>query len=136
MAGEQYALAINNFSTTQDTVRVEFCGTALLGCETEMCAVLDANTPNSVPDMSLGLIAPNPIYVKNDASIQINSIRSQTVFIRVIDLHGHELMQDFQALSAGTSFIPLQTHEFSTGVYFVTIMGEKTMMTKRLVIIN
>ncbi len=134
LAGEQYVLAINNFSTSQDTVRVEFCGTALLGCETEMCAVLDANEPESAPDLSIGPITPNPILARETPSILINSRRSQTVLIRVSDIQGHELKRDRQELSLGNNSISLQTHEFQAGVYFVTLISEKTMITRRLVI--
>lgn len=136
LAGEQYVLAINNFSSVQDTLRIEFCGTALLGCDTIMCQVLDANEPNSSNGLSVGLIFPNPASAENGASVQINASYAQVVNIRIADSQNLTLKQDYQVLSEGANTIPLHTFKFPAGIYFVTVISEKTMVTKRLVITN
>ncbi len=133
VAGSEYVLAINNFSSNVDSVRVEFCGTALLGCETEICDMVGTQNPDSSDDLAIGPVVPNPVTAKKGASIQIHAERPQAVTIRYFDARGQMLQEDAQHLNFGANTIQLETQQLPSGIYFVTILSDKAVVTRRLV---
>ncbi|MFN0175140.1 MAG: T9SS type A sorting domain-containing protein [Saprospiraceae bacterium] len=134
VAGEQYILAINNYSSNQDTVRVEFCGTALLGCETEMCTVLGDKSPNALSELSIGNIVPNPVSSMQSASISVYANRSESTLVRVSDVRGQTLWEQQYVLDFGSNTLDIPTQKLRAGVYFVSVFTEKMVRTYRLVV--
>jgi hypothetical protein len=136
VAGEEYVLGINNFSSSEDTVRVEFCGSALLGCETSTCTVLDTDNPNATNEMNIAAILPNPANAADGARIHINSKRAQDVEYSILSMSGQLLSTDLYRLSSGANTIPLEFHNLPTGVYIVSILGEYGISTQKMIIKN
>ena len=134
LAGEQYVLAINNFSSNTDTVSVEFCGTALLGCETEICTVLGEKSPNTLSELSIGNIFPNPVSSMQGASIPIYANRSESTIVRVADVRGQSIWEQQYLLDFGPNTLEIPTQNLSAGVYFVSVFTEKMVRTNRLVV--
>jgi len=133
ISGESYVLAINNFSSNIDTVRVEFCGTALLGCETAVCDMVSTSALRAINELNIGPIVPNPVGSEKEAQFQIHTDHAQKVLIQCLDTRGQMLSTMPQSLSSGTNTLSLDTRNFTPGVYFVSIIGEKTTKTLRLV---
>jgi hypothetical protein len=133
IAGESYVLAINNFSSNIDTVQVEFFGTALLGCETASDGMVNNNLPGASNDLNIGPIVPNPVGAAVEAQFQVHTEQAQKVLVQCFDTRGQLLSNLPQSLSSGTNTLSVDTSNFTPGVYFISIIAEKTTKTIRLV---
>ena len=133
IAGESYVLAINNFSSNIDTVQVEFFGTARLGCETASYGMVNNNPPGASNDLNIGPIVPNPLGSEMDAHFQIHAEHAQNVLIQCFNTHGQLLYTMPQSLSPGANTMELDTRNYTPGVYFISIIADKTTKTLRLV---
>ena len=134
LAGEQYVLAINYFSATLDTVRVEFCGTALLGCDSILCTTLSASQLPSPPGFRVGIFTPNPVVASEPAALNISSDHTQSIRINLFEANGKLIRSEFRALNFGDNPLTIETKGLETGIYFVSICGESAAFTRRLVV--
>ena len=133
LAGEEYVLAINNFSASDDSVQVDFCGSALLGCDSVVCTVLAAKNPESENFGGLKLI-PNPVESGQTTHLQVLAKQTQSSLIRIQNAQGIVLKTWSQNLVAGENQIELSSENLHSGVYFISILGKNNVVTSRWII--
>ena len=132
LSGETYILAINDFSSAQAGFSVEFCGTAMLGCESEVCAVL---ATAEKPGFEVVKIVPNPT-VAGESSISFNMLRPETVHGVLYNALGQPVRSADWDLSEGQQRVQLGTEGLPAGPYFLTLSDGHSLRTQVLQIID
>ena len=113
--GESYALWINNYSSFGG-VKVSFCGTALLGCETVSCA-LRTDAKDMVETDFISKLSPNPtrgdVYFDTKyplSKILIYNCLGQFLKTKAVQNQNNSTM-DVSDLQSGSYFIGFETSD-------------------------
>lgn len=115
--GETYVLAINNFTSSMDSFTVEFCGTALLGCETEICSTLKSNEKSALQTVN---IYPNPV-LQQQAWLELQLTDPAEITMTLFNTLGVPLQVNNLKVPAGQYLQWLDLSGVASGVYMLTL---------------
>jgi hypothetical protein len=122
VAGETYALVVNNF-TLLAGFTVEFCGTALLGdCDTAECTALGAVPVTQAPEAGRLRVFPNPAGAAGRWTVKWNAWEGSDVRLTVYDALGRAVLQRTQYAAARTAFA-IDGSALPAGTYRLEIEG-------------
>jgi hypothetical protein len=92
-----------------------------------------ANSAVSVDEINLDntfySIYPNP--ATDIVNIDVSKLLDKNVFLNVTDITGKVV---YSQKSATSNIISIDLNEYSSGIYFVTIVGDNTFINKKLIV--
>ena len=130
--GETYALAINNFTSSMDSFSIEFCGTALLGCETEVCGTLRSNEKTALQTVK---IYPNPA-VQQETWLELQLSNPTEITGTLFNALGMPLRLNHWDVPAGPHRQRLNLAGLPPGVYILTLRDGNAARSHILHIMN
>lgn len=87
-------------------------------------------------DFSLMDVFPSPASVNDQVRIRLALESNQKVQLRVSNLVGQQVMAKDYDLQQGIQTLDLPSHNWSAGVYYVTVQGNSTLAKQKLIIGN
>jgi TonB-dependent SusC/RagA subfamily outer membrane receptor len=92
--------------------------------------VSGANTINkSIPGT---VVYPNPVQRGRNVTIEMNSIQSHLLYVKVITLDGRQLLLQTQKTYKGVNRFSVNIeNRWSAGVYFIQVMDDKRSIVKQ-----
>ncbi len=130
--GEIYALAINNFTSSMDSFSIEFCGTALLGCETEVCGTLASNEQTALQTVK---IYPNPA-VQQETWVEWQLSKPAEITGTLFNMFGIPVRLNHWDAPAGPNRQHLNLEGLPAGVYILTLSDGNAVRSHILQVIN
>lgn len=126
--GEKYYLLVNNYSTQQTSFGIDFCGDALLSCDTIVCNTV-SNFEIDFPKHAIKLY-PNP----NNGNFVIESTIERQIVAEIYNIWGRKI-KNITIPSLSVNHLELDGE--SNGIYFVVYKnGEGKMVGQERIIIN
>lgn len=128
VAGETYLLCVQNF-TTLNGFRIEFCGTALLGCEIEPCATLTVTHAPVRPAYRLHALYPNPVSTPT-IMLDVEMEKAEVMNFTLVNLLGQpvQTMQRFLPDGRHTQELPME--HLPTGAYWLQMTDGRALLTR------
>lgn len=126
-AGERYVLVINNFSG-ESGYSVEFCGDALLPCDSLICLPLGAEEQK--PKSRTVGIVPNPVSY-NILTIKAPGI-SGNIDMEILDSQGRIIIRQ-RSVQFENDALTLDISTILAGMYFVTLKTPKGILSSKFV---
>jgi len=130
--GEMYALAINNFTSSMDSFTIEFCGTALLGCETEVCGTLKSNEQTALQTVK---IYPNPA-LPQETWLEWQLSKTAEITGTLFNMVGIPVRLNHWDAPAGPFRQRLDLKDLPAGVYVLTLSDGNAVRSHILHIMN
>ncbi len=132
LAGETYALCIQNF-TTFHGFSIAFCGTAMLGCETDICTFL--NTSHSPMPLSYRLhrLYPNPVSLSS-FTLDLETENAENMTFTLVNILGQPVRQIQRFVPAGRENLEFPVENLPTGTYWLQMTNGEASTTRQVVI--
>ncbi len=124
-----YALCIQNF-TTENGFRVEFCGTALLGCETDTCAsiVSTVQTPGQ-PAFRLHALYPTPVS-NGLFTLDLEAEKGELMEFNLVNTLGQSVREIQRFIPPGRQTYEFPADQLSAGLYWLRITNGRAVTTR------
>ena len=107
--GEKYYLMVNNYSNQQNSFGLEFCGNALMSCDSVVCVTTATDMTDHKADFK---VYPNP----GDGKITIQSSAKENISVEIFDVVGRIIHK--QALSRKDA-THIELNHSQPGMYFI-----------------
>lgn len=133
-AGETCVLAINNFTSVLDSFTVEFCGSALLGCETEICNTL-LNATDDQPEIQAFHVYPNPTTT-GTMQVEWKLSKPERVTSTLYNAVGAPIRTVAGDFPSGTNAVSFETAGLPAGLYVLTLDNGHSVQSKRVQILR
>ncbi len=135
-AGETYALCINNFSDWA-SFSVLFCGTALLGCESDSCG---GNTPLGTGGAGDGRqqalqVFPNPVMSGNVLKVSMVADFSEEKQVCLSNMAGQTVFSQKVTVNAGENSLNVPTENLLQGTYTLKVKGKNGVWVRKIGVI-
>lgn len=127
-----YVLCIQNFSS-KNGFRIEFCGTALLGCETEICSTIAVASPPEQPGFQLLHLFPNPVSA-GFINLEFASDHVEQLVYTLVNTLGQAVQRSSFLLPQGQSTLTIPVNDLAPGAYWLQMVGEHSIMTRQVII--
>jgi len=133
-AGTAYALCIQNFSSLNG-LRVEFCGTALLGCETDTCAALSAVHTPVRASYRLHKLFPNPVF-NSRIMLDMETEEAGVMEFTCINVLGQRVRAMQRFIPDGRSMQEFPLDHLQAGAYWLQVTNGQALITRQIWIGN
>jgi hypothetical protein len=117
IAGETYALVINNFSNDGSGFRVEFCGDAVLPCDTIVCLPLGDNEQKKA--FLPMKVFPNP--AGDVINLELEAPAAADARFSVVNAQGVQVADGFHSVLPGLNNLTLPAAGLPAGMYFIRL---------------
>ncbi len=134
LAGETYLLCVQNF-TSFNGFSVQFCGTALLGCETESCIALTSTQAPVQSIYQLHRIYPNPVSAAT-IMLDLEPEEAGRMHFTLVNALGQSIRKMQCAIPAGRHTQEFPVDHLPTGAYWLQMTDGRTAMTRLIWIKN
>ncbi len=127
--GETCVLAINDFTSVLDSFTIEFCGSALLGCETEICnTLLDATDRQELQTFH---VYPNPATA-GTIQAEWTLSKPETLTGTLYNALGVPISTSTGNFPSGTNMIIFETDGLPAGLYMLTLDNGHSIRAARI----
>ena len=134
VAGETCVLCVQNFSTLRG-FRIEFCGSALLGCETDICTALSAPQHPDQTTYQLHRIYPNPASATT-ITIDMEVDKAENLVFTLVNALGQPVRKIPRFLAEGRQAQEFPVNHLPPGAYWLKITNGKELITRLVYIGN
>lgn len=77
-------------------------------------------------------VFPNP--ANEEFTLSVNQLSERNIFIRIFDGNGREVIAESKATNKGLNYFHFSAHDFNSGIYFISLTGDKFTKNLKLVI--
>lgn len=136
LVGETYVLCVQNF-TIYNGFRIQFCGTALLGCETDTCAALSLTSIQTPvqPAYRLHGLYPNPASIST-ITLDLEMEEAVVMQFTLVNALGQSVRKMQQLLPDGRHSQEVPVENLPTGAYWLQMTDGKALITRLIFIKN